>query len=110
MKSIKSAGAGRIIVERNPHRNSKIGGAFKPNVDSGVLHTSEKIPVAREGVSDRDRASPLTVSAFLSAGRAKMMSQEEEQDSCNEAKEEDCWVNISPYPSEGQIISPVAIF
>lgn len=39
-----------------------------------------------------------------------MSSQDEGQDSCNEAKEDDYWVNISPYPSEGQIISPVAIF
>lgn len=73
--------------------------------------SDKKIPVIREGVSERDRASPLTVSAaFLSAGRAKMSSQEDGHDSCNEANEEDLWVNISAYPSEGQIVSPVAIF
>ncbi|XP_065353422.1 galectin-8-like [Cloeon dipterum] len=35
-----------------------------------------------------------------------MMSQQDEKDSGRDSKEDEYWVHVSPYPSEGQIISP----
>lgn len=91
-----------------PHRSSKIEAAPLNQMLTVAYSTRQiNLSVIRE-TGELFSLSVSVVKWSFFPAENKMSSQDEGADSCTEAKEDDYWVNISPYPSEGQIVSPVS--